>query len=930
MSLSLLTARELDVVSCLLNGRGVKKTASLLKISPKTVETHIRNLMLKTNCTSREHLIDQIVEANMLQSVQQHYTKILGKDFSPTIQSNELIHQNSSKKSSISLVWFAAFLSILVCLFLVKFLFFHEKSTIKDDLLLPNKLAFLERQNLLKEIKHQFSKSHDGVKTVALKGVAGAGKTIIARSYAKQYHEGLIWEICASSKESILISFEKLLIAMLQKERDTSGYQSLQKIRNTPQYESTLLQMLKEKLSLNPDWLLIFDNVTDTKNIQGYLPRDSTIWGKGKIILTTCDSVNNMSGAVIEVSELDHKEKIQLYSKILSHQGNVSKEEQHFLDSLPPYPLDISTAAYYLKTVSISSQEYLSRMRENSMQFSEAQTDILKDVGNYTKTRFNIIGLSVKNLLAEDQDFFDLLLLLSVIDAKNIPREILDFYKNPVTVDKFLHALQKHFLLSCCGKTISLHSATQTVVRSYLLQMLKTMKQQNKMENITESIEKYADKLLVEQDLQSLQLLLPHLLVLVSHANILNKIALANLNVKIANIDIIKQVNQNQSKILLENSLVIYKKHYPNAHPKVAWVLGQLGVLSKSDIERQRKFFEESLDKYQKYYQKENPVQCVWILVHLGNFYRRLGDYHKAEHYLQKSLEIYQEHYGSEHPKTAWVLANMGRFYRRIGDYKKAKFLFEESLDIHSKYPGKNEIEVAWVTLNLGILYYYLWDLNQSKHLIDKGVEVYKIYYTSQNREMGWALIYKALTTASITGDWLTAEAVVKEYADIFIENGEKDHVSVSWALERLVRVYINLHEYSKALSILDKMLKTYTKLAGENSVQVGFCKNYIGRINSLMGNYKIAEYFLKDAFVILNQNHHPRNYIVIKSLINNYKLQGYCNSFILKSYETMFEKTVRQYFPSDSGMIAILNLFDVESVTNKASILPSLKFFDT
>ena len=37
MSLSLLTARELDVVSCLLNGRGVKKTASLLKISPKTL-----------------------------------------------------------------------------------------------------------------------------------------------------------------------------------------------------------------------------------------------------------------------------------------------------------------------------------------------------------------------------------------------------------------------------------------------------------------------------------------------------------------------------------------------------------------------------------------------------------------------------------------------------------------------------------------------------------------------------------------------------------------------------------------------------------------------------------------------------------------------------------------------------------------------------
>lgn len=90
------------------------------------METHIRNLMLKTNCTSREHLIDQIVEANMLQSVQQHYTKILGKDFSPIIQSNELIHQNSSKKSSINFVWFAAFASVLVCVFLMKFLFFMK------------------------------------------------------------------------------------------------------------------------------------------------------------------------------------------------------------------------------------------------------------------------------------------------------------------------------------------------------------------------------------------------------------------------------------------------------------------------------------------------------------------------------------------------------------------------------------------------------------------------------------------------------------------------------------------------------------------------------------------------------------------------------------------------------------------------------------
>ena len=40
------TSREIDIIACILHNRGEKKIAALLLISPRTVGTHIHNIML--------------------------------------------------------------------------------------------------------------------------------------------------------------------------------------------------------------------------------------------------------------------------------------------------------------------------------------------------------------------------------------------------------------------------------------------------------------------------------------------------------------------------------------------------------------------------------------------------------------------------------------------------------------------------------------------------------------------------------------------------------------------------------------------------------------------------------------------------------------------------------------------------------------------
>ena len=38
------TPREIDIISCIINGRNTKSTANILGISTKTVENHTRNI----------------------------------------------------------------------------------------------------------------------------------------------------------------------------------------------------------------------------------------------------------------------------------------------------------------------------------------------------------------------------------------------------------------------------------------------------------------------------------------------------------------------------------------------------------------------------------------------------------------------------------------------------------------------------------------------------------------------------------------------------------------------------------------------------------------------------------------------------------------------------------------------------------------------
>ena len=71
------SCREIDVISCLLSGRTAKSIALILSLSPKTVETHVRNILQKTMCHSKEEIINLIENSEAYNLYKTHYLNIL-------------------------------------------------------------------------------------------------------------------------------------------------------------------------------------------------------------------------------------------------------------------------------------------------------------------------------------------------------------------------------------------------------------------------------------------------------------------------------------------------------------------------------------------------------------------------------------------------------------------------------------------------------------------------------------------------------------------------------------------------------------------------------------------------------------------------------------------------------------------------------------
>lgn len=61
-----LTAREVQVLTCIATGLSAKEIAKKLSIAPRTVERHIDHIRLKTRTRNRSHLVAYAIAKGLI------------------------------------------------------------------------------------------------------------------------------------------------------------------------------------------------------------------------------------------------------------------------------------------------------------------------------------------------------------------------------------------------------------------------------------------------------------------------------------------------------------------------------------------------------------------------------------------------------------------------------------------------------------------------------------------------------------------------------------------------------------------------------------------------------------------------------------------------------------------------------------------------
>ncbi|MBY0500940.1 MAG: tetratricopeptide repeat protein [Alphaproteobacteria bacterium] len=712
----------------------------------------------------------------------------------------------------------------------------QEKSLVRSELDVPIESVRLERPELIAKINARF-KGWSGIQTVALVGIEGAGKTTLARQYASSQDLPHVWEINGESKETSNESFENLARVLSKTEEDQKILTGILKIRLSNEREEKIVQYVKERLKALSNWFLIYDNVEKFSDIQNYFPKDSDKWGQGRIILTTRDSniennthVNN----IIPIGELSADEKMNFFIKIMSNGGTrtfsaAQKEEiKKFLVAIPPFPLDISVAAYYLKATHIPYQSYLENAYKNNEDFSNIQKKILQEAGNYTKTRYGILTLTLRRLIEVNSDFKDLLFYISLLDYQSIPRDLLVKYKSDIVVDNFIYHLKLYSLIDYDTSesydlisNFSIHKNIQNIMLTYLVKNLKSGQEKKLVQSIANVLENSMNDAIDNEDFTKMKILYRHADQFLSHSDLLNEDVKTNLSGELGCMccylcyyskakdmleSAISKSSKNYNKIahfkvylgnvyrrlgdyekakeLFEQSLQTYKKcSEPN--PGMARACGYLGIVYESlgNFEKAKALLEESLALHKK--QKKNCIGLAWSLAHLASVYRNLGDYEKARELYEKSLKIYKTH-SENYVGAAWVSGALGSVCTKLKDYEKAKNYLDESLKIYCNHFPENHIYVAYALIHLGVFYGETENFENAKSLIKKGLAAIEIAYGKDNVEVG-AILNKLAIVYLLEGKLEIAEETIKRALNIFQKN---KHHSKYECLEILAEVY--------------------------------------------------------------------------------------------------------------------------------------------
>ncbi|WP_267885625.1 FxSxx-COOH system tetratricopeptide repeat protein [Streptomyces sp. NRRL B-1347] len=316
---------------------------------------------------------------------------------------------------------------------------------------------FTGREALLEQLQDRLGTGVTAVLPEALHGMGGVGKSQIAVEYVYRHSRDyrLIWWVASEQENQIVQSLIEL--------GEQMGLQVGSEISAVP----AVLDALRRGEPYS-DWLLVFDNAEDPKEVRKYFPSD----GPGRILVTSRNVQWSHTASSLEVDVFAREESVSL----LRRRSPELPDEavNHLASSLGDLPLAVEQASVWLAETGMPVQQYLELFERKWAEL--LRSDPPPDYEMPVAAAWNV---SLERLREDRPDALQLLQvcaffapepiswdLFSAVRGISVPQELQAALDDPVKLGRAVREIGRYALARIDHRqsTVQLHRLVQRVL----------------------------------------------------------------------------------------------------------------------------------------------------------------------------------------------------------------------------------------------------------------------------------------------------------------------------------------------------------------------------------------------------------------------------------------------------------------------------------
>jgi eukaryotic-like serine/threonine-protein kinase len=275
----------------------------------------------------------------------------------------------------------------------------------------------------------------------------------------------------------------------------------------------------------------------------------------------------------------------------------------------------------------------------------------------------------------------------------------------------------------------------------------------------------------------------------------------------------------------------------------------------KSDSMTVRDLLQHGVDRAERL--GSQPATQAQLFDVIGRVYQNLGEYARAQLFLERALALRRRTLGARHPATAESLDHVAGLLLVRGQYAAAESLYREALALQRAALGEPHATIARTLAGLGSLLQERGHYAGAERLAREALAMRRELYGGQHPEVAQSLSSLAVTL-QLQGRYAEAEALFRDALAMRRRLFGDEHPEVATAMSNLGLLLIQRGELAPADSLYRASLALRRRMLGNDHPDVAASVGLLGVLLRREGDIVGAESTYHAAIALIRRSLGP------------------------------------------------------------------------